>query len=54
LLLISQQAAHERILFEKYLAAIKQQPIASQQKLFPKAITLNAIDESILLEILPK
>ena len=54
LLLISQQAAHERILFEKYLAAIKQQPIASQQKLFPKAITLNAIDESILLEILPE
>lgn len=54
MLLISQQAAHERILFEKYLIAIKQQPIASQQKLFPKAITLNATDESILLEILPE
>lgn len=54
LLLISQQSAHERILFEKYLIAIKHQPIASQQKLFPKAITLNTIDESILLEILPE
>jgi DNA mismatch repair protein MutL len=53
LLLISHQSAHERILFEKYLLAIKHQPIASQQKLFPKAITLNAIDESILIEILP-
>jgi DNA mismatch repair protein MutL len=54
LLLISQQAAHERILYEKYLIAIQNQPIASQQKLFPKAITLNAIDESILLEIMPE
>jgi DNA mismatch repair protein MutL len=54
MLLINQQAAHERILYEKYLAAIKQQPIASQQKLFPKAITLSVTDESILLEILPE
>lgn len=54
MLLISQQAAHERILFEKYLIAIKLQPIASQQKLFPKAITLNVTDESILLEIMPE
>ena len=54
MLLISQQAAHERILFEKYLIAIKLQPIVSQQKLFPKAITLNAIDESILREIMPE
>jgi len=54
MLLISQQAAHERILFEKYLIAIKLQPIASQQKLFPKAITLNVTDESILREIMPE
>ncbi len=54
LLLIHQQAAHERILFEKYLIAIQNQPIASQQKLFPKAITLNTADESILLEIMPE
>lgn len=54
MLLISQQAAHERILYEKYLIAIKTQPIVSQQKLFPKAITLNINDESILREILPE
>jgi DNA mismatch repair protein MutL len=54
MLLISQQAAHERILFEKYLIAIKLQPIVSQQKLFPKAITLNTTDESILREIMPE
>ena len=54
MLLISQQAAHERILYEKYLIAIKTQPIVSQQKLFPKAINLNINDESILREILPE
>jgi DNA mismatch repair protein MutL len=54
LLLIHQQSAHERILFEKYLIAIHQQPIVSQQKLFPKAIALSAADESILIEIMPE
>lgn len=54
LLVIDQQAAHERILFEKYLIAMQRQGIASQQKLFPKVMTLNTADELILQEILPQ
>lgn len=54
LMLIDQQAAHERILYEKNLYALQKNPAVSQQKLFPKAVHLNAGDESILLEILPE
>ncbi len=54
MMIINQQAAHERILFEKYLEALERNPIVSQQLLFPKIITLNAGDESVLLEILPE
>jgi DNA mismatch repair protein MutL len=52
-LLIDQQSAHERILYEKYLQAIKDHPIASQQVLFPKTITLNAQDEQLLKDMIP-
>jgi DNA mismatch repair protein MutL len=54
LMLVNQQAAHERILYEKYLIALSQSPIASQQLLFPKVITLAPGDELILEEILPE
>ena len=54
ILLIDRQAAHERILYEKYLDALDRQTMASQQKLFPKTVTLNAADEMLLKEILPE
>lgn len=54
MMIINQQTAHERILFEKYLEALEKNPIVSQQLLFPKVITVNASDEAILLEILPE
>ena len=54
MMIINQQTAHERILFEKYLEALERNPIVSQQLLFPKVITVNATDEAILLEILPE
>ena len=54
LMLINQQAAHERILYERYLLALVQTPIASQQLLFPKAVNLLPGDEAILHEILPE
>ncbi len=54
MMIIHQQAAHERILFEKYLDALEKSPIVSQQLLFPKVISLNAAEEAILLEILPE
>jgi DNA mismatch repair protein MutL len=52
-MLIDQQAAHERILYEKYLVALEYDPIVSQQKLFPRTVTLNAADEVLLKELLP-
>ncbi len=54
LMLIHQQFAHERILFERYLQALDQTPIMSQQLLFPKVVNLNANDSLVLTEILPE
>jgi len=52
ILLIDQQAAHERILFEKYMQALEQNPIVSQQKLFPKTVVLQPADEQLLKEMM--
>jgi DNA mismatch repair protein MutL len=52
ILLIDQQAAHERVLYEKYLIALENNPVASQQKLFPKTILLQPADEQLLLEMM--
>jgi len=53
-LLIDQQAASERILYERYLAALGNQPIATQQALFPKNIELPPADAALLRDILPE
>ncbi|MCB0527418.1 MAG: DNA mismatch repair endonuclease MutL [Saprospiraceae bacterium] len=51
-LLIDQQAASERILYERYLEALGNQPIATQKMLFPKNIELATADAALLKEIL--
>ena len=51
-ILIHQQAAHERILYEKYLAALQAQKMPSQKLLFPSQIQLNMPDAEILRELL--
>lgn len=48
---IDQQAAHERILFEKYLTQLKGAPGNSQQSLFPQALTLSAPDFALAMEM---
>ncbi len=52
-ILIQQQAAHERILYERYAEAAKDKPIPTQRSLFPLTIPLSAQDAVLLQELLP-
>ena len=52
--LIDQQAAHERILYEHYLKMVREGEAAVQRQLFPKTLNLSVQDSLILLEILPQ
>lgn len=52
-MLIDQQAAHERILFERFLQHLESRQGASQQSLFPQTITLNAVDFELVKELSP-
>ena len=54
ILLIDQHLAHTRVLFEKYLKQMESHNGASQQELFPQALTLNMNDASLLKELLPE
>jgi DNA mismatch repair protein MutL len=51
MLIIDQQAAHERILYEKYSHTLEKKFGASQQFLFPVTIELNLADLVILSDI---
>ncbi|MBS1646113.1 MAG: DNA mismatch repair endonuclease MutL [Bacteroidetes bacterium] len=50
LLLIDQQRAHERILYEYYKKS-KQQPVHSQQELFPQTVELSSHDAMLIQEL---
>jgi len=50
-LLIDQQAAHERVLYEHYLSVMSQQSSVAQQQLFPQTIHLSAADADLLKQI---
>ena len=52
-LVIHQQNAHERILYERFLKAVDGKPIAIQQSLFPQTMELAAADVAMLKELLP-
>ena len=52
-LLINQQNAHERILYEQYSNAITGKAIATQQSLFPTTIDFAPADTILLQELLP-
>ncbi len=51
-LLIHQQNAHERVLYERYSAALSGKSIPIQQSLFPATIDLSASDAVLLTEML--
>lgn len=53
-MIIDQQAAHERILFEHFQAHLEQNQGISQQSLFPQTIDLNSADHALMEEILPE
>ena len=51
MLLIDQEAAHERIMYEKYSKSINHSSIPSQQLLFPQTIELNPSDYELVMEL---
>ena len=53
-LLIDQQAASERILYERYLTRLEEKQVSTQTQLFPKTLHFSPNDAAILKEILPE
>ena len=53
-MVIHQQNAHERILYERFIKAMEGKPIAIQQNLFPITIELTAMDMVTVNELLPE
>lgn len=51
-ILIDQQAAHERILYERYQRALQETPMATQQSLFPQTLQLPPADAALVSEML--
>jgi DNA mismatch repair protein MutL len=52
LLVIDQQAAHERILFESYLERMEKNKGMAQQQLFPQTVKLSASDTELVNELI--
>ncbi len=53
-LLIHQQQAHERILYEKYSEATQGKQMPTQQNLFPSTFELSTSDTVLMQELLPE
>lgn len=51
-LLIHQQAAHERIIYEQLKAAGKDKPIVTQRSMFPAILELTPADAAVMEEVL--
>jgi len=53
LAIIDQQAAHYRILYEKYSRQMESKEAAAQQQLFPQTLEFSSSDSEVLHELLP-
>lgn len=51
LMVIDQQYAHERILYDKFLNQLKIKSAESQQDLFPQTVSLSSADFALVLEM---
>ena len=51
-LLIHQQAAHERVMYEQLKAASKDKPVATQRSMFPATLELTPADAAVMQEII--
>jgi DNA mismatch repair protein MutL len=51
LMLINQENAHERILYERYIALLNNRQSLSQQELFPQNVTFAPSDAEIIKEV---
>lgn len=51
MMFVDQQAAHERILFEKFMTQVRSRSAQSQQSLFPQTITFPAADFALVMEM---
>ena len=54
IIVVDQQKAHERILFEKMIQAIANNKMARQQMLFPLTIELSTEDTTLLQSVSPE
>ncbi len=52
-IVIHQQNAHERILYERFINAMKGKPIAIQRSLFPVTLELTPADAVLMVDLLP-
>ena len=53
-LLIDQQAAHERILYENFLRTLREKPADVQTSLFPQTLDLAHADAALMASLLPE
>jgi len=51
-LLVHQQAAHERVLYEQMMEASKDKPMVTQRSMFPVTLELSPADAAIMEEII--
>ncbi len=54
MLILDQQAAHERILYERYLRQLKLAQGPSQQCLFPPVLNLGSSDFALVMDLMPE